>query len=46
MQHDHPFAIPACAFVAPVPGRADGPMLFSLGFALCFLVAQVWLGIG
>jgi hypothetical protein len=46
MQDDHPCAIPACAFVAPVSGGAGRPMLFSLGLAFCFLVAQVWLGIG
>lgn len=46
MQHDHLAVVPACAFIGPLPQRADGFMLFSLGFALCFLVAQAWVTTG
>lgn len=46
MQHDHTTALPACAFVGPLPQAPDGLTLASIGLALCFLAAQVWLGIG
>jgi hypothetical protein len=46
MQQDHPVPLPACAFAGPLPQAPDALTLTSLGLALCFLAAQVWLGIG
>jgi hypothetical protein len=45
MDIDPPSVTPPCGFLSAPPQIVDTPMLLSLGGALVFIAAQLWLGL-